>query len=88
MLSIWTSQKFCCLIKNPITSTTIHKLYTTQSQILKTLKKKALKNTVYSSLSKRELVILATFTLSSAYAFNLITSKICRLLKGYTVTHH
>ena len=57
-----------------------------------TLKKKALENTVergenagnqhflffpvFSSLWKREIIILAMFNLSSANAFNLITSKI------------
>ena len=33
--------------------------------------------TVFSTLSKREIIILATFNLSSANAFNLVTSKIC-----------
>ena len=63
------------------------------SQILMTLKKKALENTVkkgendgkpafsplptvFSTLSKREIVTLATFNFLSAYAFSLVTSKI------------
>ena len=71
MLSIWTSQKFCHLIS-----------YVTQSVLLMTLKKKALENTVgngenafspfptvFSTLSKREIIILTTFNLS-ADAFN------------------
>ena len=56
-----------------------------------TLKKKALENTVgngenagnqhvlltvFSSLSKREIIFLATFNLSSAHAFNFVMSKI------------
>ena len=32
--------------------------------------------TVFSALSKREIVILATFNLSSASAFNLVMSKL------------
>ena len=32
--------------------------------------------TVFSTLSKREIVILAKFTMSSASAFNLVTSRI------------
>ena len=33
-------------------------------------------HTVFSTLTKREIVIIATFDLSSAIAFNLITFKI------------
>ena len=33
-------------------------------------------NTVFSTLSKREIVIIATSNFSSANAFNLVTSKI------------
>ena len=36
--------------------------------------------TVFSTLSKKEILILATFILSSANAFDLVTSKLLSLL--------
>ena len=41
--------------------------------------------TVFSTLSKREIVILATFNFSSANAFNLVTSKILVFGKDYVL---
>ena len=49
--------------------------FTTQSRLLKTLIKKTLENTVFYTLSQREIIILAKFNLSSANAFNLVMSK-------------
>ena len=72
-------------------------LFTTQSRLLTTLKKKASENTVekgenagdlfpqcFLDLSKTEIVILAKFNLLSANAFNLVTSKILLFGKGST----
>ena len=39
----------------------------------------------HCTLSKREILILATFNLSSANAFNLVTSKILSFGKGLTL---
>ena len=44
-------------------------------------------STVFSTLSKRENVILATFKLSSANAFNLVMSKILFFGKGLMGFH-
>ena len=43
--------------------------------------------TLFSTLSKKEYVILATFNLSSANAFKLVTSKILSFGKGLTLSH-
>ena len=73
--------------------------FATQFQLLKTLKKKALENTVgkeenagnqhfllfpqcFQLLSQREIVILATFNLSTANAFDLVMSKNLSFGKG------
>ena len=42
--------------------------------------------TVFSTVSKKEIVILVTFILSSANAFNLVTSKISSFGKRLNVT--
>ena len=65
-------------------------LFTTQFRVLTALKMKALENTVgfsafptlFSTLSTREIIILAMFNLSSAIAFNLVTSKILSFGEG------
>ena len=65
-------------------------------------KKKTLENTVgkgenagnqhfllfplFSTLSEREIIILATFNLLSVNAFNLVTSKNCLFGKGFKLT--
>ena len=43
--------------------------------------------TVFSALSKREIVTLATFDLSSANALNLVMSKILSFVKGLNCLH-
>ena len=61
--------------------------FATQCRLLTTLRN-ALETafssfpTVFSTLSKREIVILVTFNLSSADAFNLVMSKILLFGKG------
>ena len=73
-------------------------LFTTQSLLLMTLREKDLENTVgkgenagnlhflllpvFSTLSKRKHITLATFNLSSTNAFNLVMSKILSSGKG------
>ena len=74
-------------------------LFTRQSRLLTTLKKKPFENTmgkgenasnqhslffptVFSILSRREIIILATCNLLSANAFNLDTSKMLLFGKG------
>ena len=83
-------------------------LLTTQSQLLRTLKKKTLENTVgkeenagdqhflsfptvFSVLPQREIVIVATFNLLYANAFNLIMSKnllFCKVLIGESLSDY
>ena len=41
---------------------------------------------MFSALSKAKIIILATFNLSSANAFNLVKAKILLFVKGLTFT--